>query len=999
MKTNHTLATVLSSIVLALSASAVTAAENPIRFLRALQDKGYGDMAVEYLKILDKQSDLPKEIRDVWDLEMARSLKASASTAFDAKEYDALMEESQAYLAKFIKEKPDHPDAMLAVAAWGDFLMKRALDTFRAAKAFEGKDQPQYEKSLADTRAGLIDAQGKFQQAEKKFKAKLAELPTPSKLPTKKVERTELNDARQRAESNYYECRFQLALIDYYMAQTYADPKHADRIAALKKAAQAFDDIYQQNRGSNTGLGAHMWHGKTAEELGDQATALDIYDEVLANAPEPTDKGQATGLEPLFTQVEHFRFIILAQKKPQQFLSEASAWLKEYRRWRQTEGYQGIALDVAKAALTTTEKAAPSERQKQLGEILQVVNECIKVRSPYQQDLVALRREILQKRGAGVSTEPSSFEEAVNTGDGFANDSQWAKALEAYEKAIKMAEKAKRKDPAGVAAVSEAMGRVQCMMARELFNKDQFGECMEMVRKIVCDADGNVKKDSAAAAQASALGVTAALNMYVAAQKTKNAEEIQKSLDTLGKVADFTEKNWPDKPEADDARMARGQAKLATGQDREAIDIFDRVNPKSERYALAMYMAGMNYWRLYVIAKNKADDKGDQDQMAADREKAIKRLNSSLSAFQKVYEPGRPMPKYMPETQRLLADVYNESGQAKEAVALYQPLIDNIKAEKPQTLDPDTIRIFLGAVRAYSALDELDKAGEIGALLIEIGPDTPQVNDTLLGFARLLNFERQKADAAVTELETTIKVDQLNAARARLNSVQDLLGKILVKLSQRQQLTLAHMMFIGQTLNTIGMTVEATEQFQKILKRTESDPAFAESAQKAMSLIRTELLKVLRKQEKYDAALTQVDQLINDNPKALEPLMEKGRILEAWAEKDPSKFKDAVEHWANLRNRLQPMKKKPDEYYEVMYNVAKCLVREAEKSKDKTKAAEAAKKAEQALKSPMILSPKLNGPDTVARYKALLNKAIILQGRSPEQKTDQPADSKAEKKP
>ena len=29
------------------------------------------------------------------------------------------------------------------------------------------------------------------------------------------------------------------------------------------------------------------------------------------------------------------------------------------------------------------------------------------------------------------------------------------------------------------------------------------------------------------------------------------------------------------------------------------------------------------------------------------------------------------------------------------------------------------------------------------------------------------------------------------------------------------------------------------------------------------------------------------------------------------------------------------MRKKPGEYYEVMYNVAKCLVREAEKSTDK----------------------------------------------------------------
>ena len=56
---------------------------------------------------------------------MSKSLKAAAAAAFDAKEYESLMDESQKYLAKFIKEKPNHPDAMIAMAAWGDFLVKR----------------------------------------------------------------------------------------------------------------------------------------------------------------------------------------------------------------------------------------------------------------------------------------------------------------------------------------------------------------------------------------------------------------------------------------------------------------------------------------------------------------------------------------------------------------------------------------------------------------------------------------------------------------------------------------------------------------------------------------------------------------------------------------------------------------------------------------------------------------------------------------------------------
>jgi tetratricopeptide (TPR) repeat protein len=381
--------------------------------------------------------------------------------------------------------------------------------------------------------------------------------------------------------------------------------------------------------------------------------------------------------------------------------------------------------------------------------------------------------------------------------------------------------------------------------------------------------------------------------------------------------------------------------------------------------------------------------------MAADRGKAEHCLGAALDIFKKQFEPGKPMPRYMLETQLLAAEMHNEAGQPKEAAALYQPLVEAVKAAKPQTFDNNTIRIFLGAVRSYCALKQLDKAGDASNVLVAIGPDTLAVNEVLVEFAKLLNLERKKADARVTELEVGINADELKAAQARLASLQDVLGTILLNLSKRQQLGLGHMIFIGETLNTIGKTAEASLLFQQILKRTETDEEFAQRAQKALSLIRTELLKALRKQEQYDEALKQVDQLIKENPRALEPLMEKGRILEAWAEKDPAKFDQAVGHWAVLRTRLQPMKKKPNEYYEVMYNVAKCLVREAEKSANKAVTLDRAKKAEQVLKAALVLSPKLNGPDTVAKYKVLLDKAITMQGRSPDQKVEK----KGEKKP
>lgn len=972
--------TIALSTLLLVPAGAAQAADDSVRFLHALQENGYGDVAVEYLKSLKDQPDLPAELRDVWDLEMSKSLRSAAGAAFDDREANALMEESQNYLTKFVKEKPDHPDALIATANWGEFLVKRALDTLRAAKNLEGKDKEQREKLLAEARAGLIEARGKFQEAEAKVRAKLAEMPAPTKQSLKRSARGGGPAPREMAEANLYRMHFQLGLIDYYLAQTYSDPKSDERTALLKKAAQAFDDIFQRNRDNEYGTRAHMWHGKAVEELGDLQMALDIYDEVMARAPDPSDRNAVAEMEPLFAQVEQFRLAIIAKRKPTQFLPEATAWLKDYGRLRRTDGYQGIALETAKAWVNMAETSESAKKAEYMARAMQIVTENAKVRSQYQPDFFALRRDMY--KSVGRNFEANTFDDAVIAGNAAAESAEWPKALEYYTKALEIAEKTKLKNFDVIDAVRENADRVRYRMACELFDAGKFSECIEAAGKIIRDDNGRTKKESEAAAEASALAVEAALNLYRTAPDDKKAD----TLDRLMKVAEFTEKNWPDRPQADDARMARAQAKLVAGKVHEAINVFDRVNPKSERYATAMYWAGLNYWRLYLTEKFKKKGEPDKEQMAADRAKTLERLGTALRLFKRRYEPGGPMPPYMLETQLLLAEVYSEGGDAAKAVEYYQPLIDAIRAEKPKTFNASTVRVFLGAVRAYCTLNEIDKAGAVSGVLIELGPDTQQVNHVLVGFARLLNVERQKADARMTELENSANAGEVTAAKARQASVGELLGKTLLKLSERKELSLGHRVFIGQTLNTIGMTEQAGEQFQKILKRVETDPEFAAQAEKAMSLIRTELLKTLRKQKKYAEALEQVDKLIAKHPNALEPLMERGYVLEGLAETDPAKFKDAIAHWTMLRNRLQRMRPKPKEYYDVMYNVANCLVRDAEQSQDKAAVIDSAKKAEQVLKSPLILSPKLNGPDTVAKYKVLLNKAIALQGRSAEAK-------------
>ena len=118
---------------------------------------------------------------------------------------------------------------------------------------------------------------------------------------------------------------------------------------ALENAKKAFDEIFQSYRENLVGLHAHMWHGRTADELGDNPLALDIYDEVLASAPEG---GPATGLEPLFAQVQYQRLLVVKRASGvKEMLAQAEAWLGSHENWSKYDGYQGIVVEEAKANL------------------------------------------------------------------------------------------------------------------------------------------------------------------------------------------------------------------------------------------------------------------------------------------------------------------------------------------------------------------------------------------------------------------------------------------------------------------------------------------------------------------------------------------------------------------------------------------------------------------------------------------------------------------------
>jgi hypothetical protein len=957
------------SLAAAWSSVARVHAEEPVfEFLHAAQDAGYGEVAVDYLDRLRATEKLPKELAATLDLELSRSFRIAVGEAFNAAEAEQRLAKAQKHLDKFLQEHSDHPAVGRAIESWGDIALDRALHQMRLARST--KDKGQREKLLTAARADLqeagprfVDATARYLDQLKKLNAALADASKKAKsVPSAAKKQRQAEQAARDAEITWLEARFKCAKVDFYLGQTYTDLKSPERKAALVAAAKGFDAIFQSYRESLVGLHAHLWHGRTADEMGNDLLALDIYDEVLATAPEGRER--ETGLEPLFAQVQYHRLRVTERKKgTKEFLAEANPWLQLHRTWKKFDGYQGVVLEVAKAHLHDAAELSGPKKAAQTQSALAMLSEMSKVRGEHQQEAILLRREYV-KSGPADPHSAKTFDEALALADSAVETLDWPAAAVGFGRAIELGPSIK--DPKRIAEVHNRLDQARYHVAASQFSDGQFEECLAAAEAIVRD-----RPESPLAPAASSLAVSAALSLYARAQDKPIA------LDRLTKIANTVTERWPDKAEADDARIALGQASLVRGELAQAAEVFQRVNPRSQRYSVAMYLAGQTHWRLYLAAKSQAAGQANPEKTVSERDQAIEQLRTSLAAQRKDAEPGKPLSRQMFETQLLLGEVKLEEGHAQEADELLEPLLQWIRTEKPNPLDNTALRAVLAAARAEAALGQLPQVAATAQSLIELGTDIPAVNGVLNSIFKMLGDGWKQAEAAAIEAHTAAD----SAARAKAEAVaaerKNLLTVLVVKLASRKQNTPSAQIYIADTAGQLGQSDIARELYQAILAEAESDPAFKKANTHALTQIQAQLVGLLRAKGQYAEGLAQVDKLIEAFPNALEPKMEKGRLLQGWADVDPAHFSEAVAHWTMLRMRLSRSTKKPPEYYEVVYNAAWCLFTESFKTKNDQKALQ----AEQLLSATLVLSPRLDGPEMVAKYKQLLQKVRQLQGR------------------
>ncbi|HEV3022501.1 MAG TPA: hypothetical protein VGX76_08535, partial [Pirellulales bacterium] len=382
------------------------------------------------------------------------------------------------------------------------------------------------------------------------------------------------------------------------------------------------------------------------------------------------------------------------------------------------------------------------------------------------------------------------------------------------------------------------------------------------------------------------------------------------------------------------------------------------------------HLAGMAHWQVYLKEKAKPEESRDQDRMAAHRAKAVDEFKASLQAQRKALGSETALPRELIDTQLRLADTEIDAGNLDEASRLLEPLVDFIAVQPPEPRDPMMTYVLLDAlitaVKRRSAAD----AAPAATALIERGDDSAKVNGALIDYASLLHDDWKSPSAAGT-------TPAANGSAAAAFDAKAQLLRVLKHLAGRPDQKPAALCYIGETLAEIGMSDQARDLYQAVLGKIGQEANVSPADAKLRMRVRTKLVALLRAEGKHDEALGQVESLIEDAKQPgkrtfpLEPMLEKGYILQ-----DLKKFDEALRQWTTIRTAMKGMKKQPDEFYDVVYRAAVCLVALAEQEDGKKKEGREKKKekylqAEKLLVSMLTVSPNLNGQAMVAKYKEL----------------------------
>ena len=911
----RTLPAALTSALLLTAIVDARGADDPrfaADFVQGLRERGYYDVALQYLDLLRQDPETPAGLKKTIEFEEGRTLIEEATHSTDPDVSKGKLDQAKLKIEAFVKANPDLPQTTEALVDLAHLLYERGLTEVDLAS--DARASNEKESKLAGARGYYESARSAYTKAFERLNAKLAEYPKfiPADDP-RKLERERIRNSVMQAE-------LQKSVVDYYEAQTFPQ-ESKERSDLLNKALATFEDIYKRYRLQRAGLTARMWQGKCFEEQGKLGEATGIYKELLDH----TDPS----IRPLQKQVDYFRIIVMGKRKEYALAAdECVNWLRLFPKDRRTYESLGVQFELAKNILAQLPGLSGADKDKAIRAATDHLTDVVRVVSPFKPEAIAL----LQKYRPNAALNAADISK-LNYDEAVAQAGQAISTL-AYENAIVLLKLAIRKaDPARDPAKANSaryMLAYACMMSKRYYEAAVVAE--HVARHYPRDEWAAKSADLAMQA------IVEAYNTFILGNRTTD-------LDRLVDLARYTAETWPETEQGDSGRVTMGLVALGQGRYADAIAAFESVRSSSSRWIDAQNSCGEAHWRRSLTLR----EKGNVKEADAEVQAALAKLNTSLKARRDANATETDLGLVTNACD--LAIIHLEASKPADALALLDPIARKLAglSNRSAPLNAAYSRVLSYILRGHVA------AGKVELAIADM--------KTLEGIGGAGNSAAQLYYELGRLLEREIESLKKRNDKAGLARTEQAYRKFLTALvASKTGQTFQSLRWAADNLLKLGAAKEANDVYTTLVNTYGKDPQFLKvgGSNEQITLVRLKQVAALRTMGNLPEAEALLGEIIEQNKRSIEPQMEKGFLLDAKAEARQGTWVAAYNHWKALALKLGNMSPKPSQYFEAWYQAAVSLQKQGQNDLART-----------TIASVMKLSPTVGSPEMKAKFEQL----------------------------
>ena len=944
-------------------------AETARRFLSGLRERGYHDMAVEYLEQMRTSPLSPVEFRETLHYELGVTLIEASRDQRDLKQRESQLDEAANALQRFVGMNPDHPLVTSANSQLGNLRVERAR--IRVEQANQPAARDRRDSMLAEANQLYGEALTVFQRAQAELRERLEQM---ANIPSDDRRAIELRDTLR---TEYLQSQLLAAAVKEETADT-VSPQSEEYESLLTEAAEWYHQIYKKYGSWLAGLYARMYEGRCQQKLGNYEEALRIFGELFEQPDDPEEFRTF--------KTRTYQLALACWEETGQHaeaVERLAPWVDGARpNEAREEDWQELRLGLARAQWAMAQEVrAETPRDPAVRRMESEARRNAQLVSRTSRGLQQEARQFLAEIGIEAreadeeAADPTSFAEARQAGRDALDALQTANLLlqtlpprirreQDAEVRQELEQQLETAQQTAGTAVDEALHMFR--LALELADEYTDVRDLNVVRYFLCFLYHTTERymdaavvgeflarrypESPGARQAAKIAMAAWLKLYEAAGGEREFETGQ-----VIEIAQYIARRWPEQDEGMDALKTLIPLMIRAGDLDAAQGYLEQIpEERPERgdaeitTGQAMwgaYLRGVQQWRAEV--GDQADDPQDEaqgarrEELAELKERAQQILVKGVARMQ---EAGKASPASLAAALSL-AQLYLDTGQTDESLALLEdPQIGPLTLVRQE--DPAAARDGLAtetyktALRAY--ISSLPHAGDADAVVAQASEIMDAMRDAMepteliaIYFSLARDLESQMALASAENRQALSKGFETFLLRLRGSSSD-----------------FAVLNWVAETFLGMGTSFDterrpsedairyyrlAEETYQQILEN-----GVIEDERMTVQL-RLRLADVLRRLNRFTAARDIFVDILQGNPGMINVQMQAARLYQDWAsfpgredlylrsiqgaELDPATQRPILWGWQGIATRTANNAQFRAVFHEARYNLAASLHR------------------------------------------------------------------------